>query len=99
MPELSICMVSLNCGAVVEDCLVSLRARSFRDYEIICVDNGSTDGTIEYLRAQSDVRVIENGYNAGFAKGTNQAIGAESGRYVLRLNTDTILRPNSLQTM
>src|SRR4051794_33270136 len=99
MPRLSICMVSLNCRRVVEDCLDSLRRSRFSDFEIICADNGSTDGTLEYLRAQSDVRLIENGWNAGFTKGTNQAIAAGSGEYVLWLNTDTVLREDSLDTM
>ena len=96
MPALSVCMVSLNCRRVVEDCLVSLRASEFQDFEIFVADNGSVDGTLEYLRTQSDVHLIENGYNAGFTKGTNQGIAGSSGRYVLWLNTDTILRPDSL---
>lgn len=99
MPALSICMVSLNCRRVVEDCLVSLRASEFQDFEIFVADNGSVDGTLEYLRTQNDVYLIENGYNAGFTKGTNQGIAASSGRYVLWLNTDTILRPDSLGTL
>lgn len=89
-------MVSLNCRQVVEDCLVSLRASEFQDFEIICVDNDSRDGTLDYLRAQPDVKLIENGWNAGFTKATNQGIAASSGRYLLWLNTDTILRPDSL---
>lgn len=92
-------MVSLDCRAVVENCLASLRKSRFRDFEIICVDNGSTDGTLDYLRAQPDVHLIENGWNAGFTKGTNQAIAASSGAYVLWLNTDTILRQDSLDAM
>jgi GT2 family glycosyltransferase len=92
-------MVSLNCRRVVEDCLVSLRASEFQDFEIFVADNGSVDGTLEYLRTQNDVYLIENGYNAGFTKGTNQGIAASSGRYVLWLNTDTILRPDSLGTL
>jgi GT2 family glycosyltransferase len=99
MPALSICMVSLNCRRVVEDCLESLRRGTFRDYEIIIADNASVDGTLEYLRAQPDVRLIENGYNAGFTKGTNQGITAGSGKYILWLNTDTILREDSLEKL
>lgn len=99
MVALSICMVSLNCRRVVEDCLKSLRNSTFRDYEVMVSDNGSTDGTLEYLRAQPDVRLIENGYNAGFTKGTNQSIDSSSGRYVLWLNTDTVLRPDSLDRL
>jgi GT2 family glycosyltransferase len=89
-------MVSLNCRHVVEDCLVSLRNSSYQDFEIIIADNGSNDGTLEFLRAQPDVRLLENGWNAGFTKGTNQAIAAGTGKYVLWLNTDTILRKDSL---
>ncbi|HEV7425820.1 MAG TPA: glycosyltransferase family 2 protein [Thermoanaerobaculia bacterium] len=96
MPALSICMVSLNCRHVVEDCLVSLRRSTFRDFEIVIADNGSEDGTLEYLRAQPDVHLIENGWNAGFTKGTNQGIAASSGKYVLWLNTDTILPEDAL---
>ncbi len=99
MPALTIAMVSLDCRRVVEDCLQSLRQSTFRDYEIIVADNGSVDGTLEYLRAQPDVRLIENGTNAGFTKGTNQGIKAGSGRYILWLNTDTILRPDSLEKL
>src|SRR5215212_4618868 len=96
MPSLSICMVSLDCLRVVVDCLESLRRSAYQDFEIIVADNGSVDGTLEYLRAQPDVRLIENGYNAGFTKGTNQGIVAGNGRYILWLNTDTILREDSL---
>ncbi|HJW92669.1 MAG TPA: glycosyltransferase family 2 protein [Thermoanaerobaculia bacterium] len=94
--RLSICMVSLNCRRVVEDCLESLRRSRFTDFEILCADNGSTDGTLDYLRAQPDVHLIENGWNAGFTRGTNQGIAAGTGEYVLWLNTDTILREDSL---
>jgi GT2 family glycosyltransferase len=99
MPAVSICMVSLNCLNVVVDCLVSLRNGSFRDYEIICVDNGSVDGTLEYLRQQPDVKLVENGYNAGFTKATNQGIALATGQYLLWLNTDTILRHDSLEML
>jgi GT2 family glycosyltransferase len=99
VPRLSICMVSLNCRDVVEDCLVSLRSSTFRDYEILCVDNGSVDATLPYLREQPDVRLIENGYNAGFTKATNQGIAASSGELILWLNTDTILEPDSLEKL
>lgn len=96
MPVLSILLVSLDCRRVVSGCLESLRKSSFRDYEIVCVDNASEDDTVEYLRAQPDVRLIENGANRGFTKAMNQAIAASSGRYLLWLNTDTIVRESSL---
>ena len=81
-PDVSICMVSLNCRAVLEDCLSSLAASDPSvTYEVIVVDNGSTDGTPEWLRAAfPEVRLIENGQNAGFTKGTNQALRLSRGR-------------------
>jgi GT2 family glycosyltransferase len=92
-------MVSLDCRRVVEDCIDSLRKSSYQDYEIIVADNNSVDGTLDYLRAQPDVTLFENGYNAGFTKGTNQGILAGTGKYILWLNTDTILREDSLERL
>src|SRR6476646_6413893 len=96
MPRLAICMVSFNCLNVIKDCLDSLEKSEFRDFEVVIADNGSVDGTLEYLRPRTDITLIENGYNAGFTKGTNQGIAATSGEYVMWLNTDTILEPDSL---
>jgi len=96
MPRLAICMVSFNCLAVIKDCLDSLDRSDFRDFEVVVVDNGSVDGTLEFLRPRTDLTLIENGYNAGFTKGTNQGIAATTGEYVMWLNTDTILEPDSL---
>ena len=96
MPTLSICMVSLDCLRVIEPCLVSLANSAFRDFEIIVADNGSVDGTLDFLRTRSDIRLIENGWNAGFTKATNQCIGASSAEYILWLNTDTVVPEESL---
>ena len=98
MIDISICMVSLNCWPVLQDCLESLRASSSSvSHEIIIVDNGSTDGIAAWLLENyPDVKFVENGRNAGFTRGTNQAIALSSGRFLLWLNTDTILRPDSL---
>jgi len=98
MTDISICMVSLNCWPVLQDCLKSLRASDPSvSHEIIIVDNGSTDGIGERLREQyPEVKFIENGRNAGFTRGTNQGIELSSGRFLLWLNTDTILQNDSL---
>lgn len=101
MVDISLCMVALNCWAVLKECLESLQAsQPTVSYEVIIVDNGSTDGTVAQLQTFFPaVRLIENGYNAGFTKATNQAIAQSVGRYILWLNTDTILRPGSLDTL
>jgi GT2 family glycosyltransferase len=96
--DVSICMVSLNCRAVLEPCLESLPAAAGEvSYEVIVVDNASTDGTLELLaRRFPEVRVVQNHRNVGFTIATNQAVGLSRGRYLLWLNTDTVLHPDSL---
>ncbi len=98
MTTISVCMVSLNAWAVLKDCLASLGGRAPGiDYEVIVVDNASTDGTPERLRADyPDVQLICNDRNVGFTRGTNQAIAQSTGEYLLWLNTDTILQPATL---
>lgn len=99
--ELSICMVALNCWKVLEPCLESLLAsKRVERYEVIVVDNGSTDGTQAALTARFPwVKLIENGRNDGFTKATNQGIRVSTGRLILWLNTDTILREDSLEKL
>src|SRR3990172_4145362 len=94
-------MVSLDCWKVLRNCLESLRtSQPSVTWETIIVDNASSDDTSENVhRYFPDVRLIQNARNVGFAKATNQAIELSSGRYILWLNTDTILKPDSLSTL
>ena len=101
MVEVSICLVTLNCWDVLQECLDSIvRSSPAPTYEIIVVDNASTDRTAEFVRRNyPSVHVIENPRNVGFTRGTNQAMEAARGRYLLWLNPDTILEPDSLQKL
>ena len=69
-----------------------------KDFELILVDNGSTDGTAEYLKQlqkkQNNIKVIFNSENLGFAKGNNQGIEIAQGEYIGFLNNDILLYPN-----
>jgi len=87
----SIVLVTYNQIGYTHRCLESIRFRTDAPYELIVVDNGSTDGTLEYLRSQGDIQVIENGTNRGFPAAANQGIVASRGEQVLLLNNDTIV--------
>ncbi|MCY9759649.1 glycosyltransferase family 2 protein [Paenibacillus alvei] len=97
--KVSIVILTLNQFSHTIRCLESIRKHTPEPYEIIIVDNGSTDLTLPYLRLQSDVTLIENQENAGFAKGCNQGAARASGDHILYLNNDTIVTPNWLTNM
>jgi len=79
-------------------CLDSIAAQSLQPSEVIVVDNGSTDGSLELLRERG-VRVLELGHNTGFAFAANRGIEAASADYVALVNTDVELAPNWLERM
>ncbi|WP_425060460.1 hypothetical protein SCACP_11740 [Sporomusa carbonis] len=81
-------------------CIESIRQYTEADsYEIIVVDNHSTDGTVEWLLCQQDIRVILNDKNVGFPAGCNQGIKVANGNSILLLNNDTIVTPNWLSNL
>lgn len=99
--DISLCIVTLDCWGVLQDCLESLAgADPAASREVILVDNASDDGTPERVRRDfPSVRVVENRRNVGFTRATNQAIRLSSGRYIVWLNPDTVLRPDSLRRL
>jgi GT2 family glycosyltransferase/ubiquinone/menaquinone biosynthesis C-methylase UbiE len=93
----SIILLTYNGLPYTRKCIESIRTYTPpNDYEIIVVDNGSTDGTAQWLRAQSDLQVIYNKENAGFPKGCNQGMALAKGDNLLLLNNDTIVTPRWL---
>jgi GT2 family glycosyltransferase len=98
---LSIVIICWNDLKVIVNCLKSIfdETRGIQ-FEVIVSDNGSTDGSLDYIRAHySQVRIVENGTNLGFAKGNNAGIRVAKGEYVLILNPDTIIRNGALQKL
>ncbi len=96
--RVDIVIVSFNTARLLADCLCSIpRGAEGLDYQIIVVDNASTDGTAEMLaREFPGVRLIQNSSNRGFGAANNQGIHASSGRYVVLLNGDTLVPPGAL---
>jgi GT2 family glycosyltransferase len=94
--KVSVVVATLNGRAHLETLLLALEEQSFpRDqFELIIVDNGSTDGTIEFVaKHRLATRVIENDQNVGFATSCNQGAAEASGQYLALLNND--MRPQS----
>ena len=91
LPPVAIIILTWNGLAVTQECLSSLRElTSGVEYQVIVVDNGSTDGTREYLRTLEWVTLIENATNEGFTRGNNRGFRAvPPGADVLMLNNDT----------
>lgn len=100
--DLSIVIVTWNVVDYVLDCLKSiiLNTPDSLDYEIIVVDNASSDNTASVINNEfPSVILIPNSTNIGFARGNNQAIRVAKGRNILFLNPDTILHENAIEVM
>ena len=98
MIDLSVIIVSWNTATLLANCLRSI-PNGARDltYEVIVVDNASTDGSADLVADEfPDVKLIRNRENAGFARGNNLGLAASAGRYVLLLNSDTLVKPATL---
>ncbi|MCX5813458.1 MAG: glycosyltransferase [Proteobacteria bacterium] len=99
----SIIILTLNQLEHTKHCLHSIEQYTPETHELILVDNGSTDGTPDYLRKyaydHNNVRVIANKENLGFAAGNNQGLAVAKGGYLLLLNNDTVVTRGWLARM
>jgi len=95
----SIVILTHNQLPYTRGCLESIRFYTDEPYELVFVDNGSTDGTVEWLGRQPNVRLIANAENRGFPTGANQGIRASRGQFVVLLNNDTLVTTGWLRRM
>jgi GT2 family glycosyltransferase len=97
MPEISVIVVNWNGKHFLETCLSALRQQIFRDFEIILVDNGSQDGSAEYVRSNfSEVRLLALSENRGFTGGNIAGWEQSRGDLIILLNNDTEADPHWL---
>jgi len=105
VPKVSIIVLTYNNLELNKRCINSiLKKTAYANYELIIVDNQSTDGTIDYLKQLDQeklahVKIVLNDTNAGFAGGNNLGIREANGDYVLLLNNDTIITRGWLTAM
>ncbi len=99
MFDASIIIVSWNTRDILQDCLKSISEQAGDiDYETIVVDNASADGSAEMVREKfPSVILIENSSNCGFAAANNQAMRIAKGRYILLLNSDTLILDRAIE--
>ncbi|MCQ2113702.1 MAG: glycosyltransferase family 2 protein [Bacteroidaceae bacterium] len=99
--DLSIIIISYNTRDITRQCLNSIRSSTFTSkIEIILVDNNSQDGSVSMVKKEfPEVKIIENVENKYFAIANNQGFSISSGRWVLLLNSDTLLKDDNVQKM
>jgi GT2 family glycosyltransferase len=101
MIDLSICIVSYQARDLLHDCLRSIfETVDSLSFEIIVVDNHSDDGTFEMLTNEfPNVRLLINDHNIGYTRPNNQAMRISQGRYILLINPDTLVKPNTISEL
>ncbi|MBW1991229.1 MAG: glycosyltransferase, partial [Deltaproteobacteria bacterium] len=102
-PAASIIIPTFNNLELTQNCLESIRQHTPRElYELMVVDNGSTDGTrllLERLAAMGEIKTIFHDANLGFARASNQGARAARGNYLVFLNNDTLVTPGWLEEL
>jgi len=90
MELISVIVLNYNGKGFLNSCLSSLASQTYSDFEVIVVDNGSRDGSPEYIEENYPwVRLAKNDENLGFAGGTNVGIRAAKGEFIITLNNDS----------
>lgn len=100
--SLTIVILSYNVRPLLVECLKSLEKAKKRgdDWQIVVVDNKSTDDSVEYLKAHfPKIKLIAHDKNSGFSAGNNIALRKVTTPYTLLLNPDTVVYPSSIQTV
>lgn len=97
MPLVSVIVLNWNGKHLLERCLPSVLGQDYGDYEVVLFDNGSTDGSPEWVTTRfPSVRMLRSDENVGFSRGNNEAIRATSSPFVVLLNNDADPAPNWL---
>lgn len=101
-PFFSVILVAWNSGKYLPRCLASLDAQTFRGFEVVLVDNGSTDGSLDslaekYPRLNFQIKLL--GHNRGFSAANNIGVQMARGPWAALLNTDAFPAPDWLETL
>src|SRR5262245_57532681 len=95
----SVIVVNWNGLEYVPECIESVLRQRYGNTELIVVDNGSTDGSLEWLRTRRSIGLVELERNTGFAGGVNAGVRSSRGALVALLNSDAVAEPDWLQNL
>ncbi|CAA9450880.1 MAG: glycosyl transferase, family 2 [uncultured Rubrobacteraceae bacterium] len=100
LPRVTVVIPNWNGERFLDLCLTSLRCQSFKDFETVLVDNGSTDTSVKFTKRNfPEVRVVSLDDNRGFSVAVNVGIRASEAEYVALLNNDTEVDPGWLEAL
>jgi N-acetylglucosaminyl-diphospho-decaprenol L-rhamnosyltransferase len=99
MPSVRVIIVNYNGGKFLPQCLSNLARQSFRDFEVVVVDNASTDGSADLALPDTRFRWMKSPKNLGFAVGNNVGAKGFSGDFIAFLNPDAYAAPDWLQAL
>jgi len=99
--DLSIIIVNYKTKEITADCLKTIKqSKDNLTKEVIVVDNGSDDGSIDYLKSKfPQYKIVSSGGNLGFARGNNFGAKLAKGKYIWLLNSDTLLKKNTISAL
>ena len=102
-PSVSVIMVNFNGKADLENCLPSVFNTDYPNFELIIIDNGSTDGSRAILRElcenENKLKIVFSAQNLGFAEANNVAYASAEGEFIALLNCDTVVSSNWLKEL
>ena len=95
-PRVSVIIPTYNRADLVQQALASVKAQTYRDFEIVVVDDGGTDGTFEVLSADREIRVLRHAGRRGVSAARNTGIIAARGEWLAFLDSDDLWLPDKL---
>ena len=97
-PRVTVLMTLYNKGPYVEEAVRSVLAQTFADFELLVVDDASTDGGLDTVKAIGDprIRILESAVNMGRAAAANRGYDAATGEYIAVLDADDLMHPDRL---
>ncbi len=95
MTLLSVCMAVRNGQATIEHAVRSIRRQTFADWELVLIDDGSIDETVNIVRAFADarIRLFQNPQSLGLAASLNMALSQSKGKFIARMDADDVCFP------